>query len=163
MLIFATSLRQLRFRELMEVYAGSNEEKAADWPNLPRGYALTLAEQDFRQYLQEVFFPTPGAVCAVWEENGKYVSALRLEPYRDGLLLEGLETHSAYRRRGYAAILISAVRQHLGAVKIYSHVNKRNTASMKTHEKCGFKQISDHAVYINGNVDRRCCTLLYEA
>ena len=163
MLILATSLRQLRFGELMEVYADSNEEKASDWPNLPRGYALTLAEQDFRQYLAEVFFPIPDAVCAVWEENGKYVSALRLEPYRDGLLLEGLETHPAYRRKGYAALLISAVQQYLGSVKIYSHVYKRNTASLKTHKKCGFKQISDHAVYISGSVDYRCRTLLYEA
>ena len=163
MLILATSLRQLRFGDLMEVYADSNEEKASDWPNLPHGYALTLAEQDFRQYLVEVFFPTPGAVCAVWEENGKYVSALRLEPYRDGLLLEGLETHPIHRRKGYAALLISTVQQHLGAVKIYSHVEKRNAASLKTHEKCGFSIISDHAVYINGNVDHRCCTLLYEA
>ena len=118
MLILATSLRQLRFGELMEVYADSNEEKASDWPNLPRGYALTLAEQDFRQYFAEVFFPIPDAVCAVWEENGKYISALRLEPYRDGLLLEGLETHPTYRRKGYAALLISAVQQYLGAVKI---------------------------------------------
>ena len=162
MLILATSLRQLRFGELMEVYADSNEEKASDWPNLPHGYALTLAEQDFRQYLQEVFFPTTGAVCAVWEENGTYISALRLESYKDGLLLEGLETHPDHRRKGYAAILINAVRQHLGSVKVYSHVNKGNTASLKTHEKCGFVKIFDHAVYINGSVDHRCCTLIYE-
>ena len=163
MLILATSLRQLRFGELMEVYADSNAEKATDWPNLPSGYALTLAEQDFRQYLQEVFFPTPDAICAIWEENGKYISALRLEPYKDGLLLEGLETHPAHRKKGHAAALIAAVQQHFGTAKIYSHVNKRNIASLKTHEKCGFKQISDHAVYINGNVDYRCCTLLYDA
>ena len=163
MLRIFTSLRNIRFGELMEVYRDSNKESASDWPGLPMGYALALAEQDFRQYLLEGFFPTPGAVCAAWEENGKYISALRLEPYKDGVLLEGLETHPDHRRKGYAAMLISAVQQHLGAVKIYSHVNKRNTASMKTHEKCGFKQISDHAVYINGNVDYRCCTLLYEA
>ena len=163
MLRIFTSLRDIRFGELMEVYADSNEEKASDWPGLPRGYALTLAEQDFRQYLQEVFFSTPDAVCAVWEENGKYVSALRLEPYKDGLLLEGLETHPAHRKKGYAAALIAAVQQHFGAVKLYSHVNKRNTASLKTHEKCGFRHWSDHAVYINGSVDHRCHTLLYEA
>ena len=163
MLVLATSLRQLRFSELMEVYADSNEEKASDWSNLPHGYALTLAEQDFRQYLDEVFFRTPDAVCAVWEEKGYYVSALRLEPYKDGLLLEALETHPDQRMKGYAAMLISAVQQHLGSVKIYSHVKKSNTASLKTHEKCGFKQISDYAVYINGSVDYRCSTLLYQA
>ena len=163
MLILATSLRQIRFRELMEVYADSNEEKASDWPDLPRGFALNLAEQDFRQYLDEVFFRTPGALCALWEEDGRYVSALRLEPYKDGYLLEALETHPLFRRKGYAVKLIQAVQPHIGSVRIYSHVNKRNLASLKTHERCGFKPQSDHAVYINGSVDYRCSTLLYQA
>ena len=163
MLILAKSLRQIRFGELMEVYADSNAEKTSDWPNLPHGYALTLAEQDFRQYMDEVFFKTTDALCAIWEENRKYVCALRLEPYKDGLLLEGLETHPDHRKKGYAAMLITAVQQHLGTVKIYSHVDKRNVASLKTHKKCGFRKISDHAVYINGSVDYRCCTLLYQA
>ena len=166
MLIFAKSLGALRFGELMAVYAGSNEERASDWPNLPHGYALQLAEQDFRQYLQEVFFQTSGAFCAVWEESGKYVSALRLEPYKDGLLLEALETSPAERKKGYAAALLLEVQTYLaaqGPVKLYSHVNSRNMASVKTHEKCGFVMISDYAVYINGSVDCRCCTWLYEA
>ena len=163
MLIIATSLRDLRFSELMQVYEQSNLEAAAERKNLPSMFALQLAEQDFRQYLQEVFFKTPNARCFVWEENNRYVSALRLEPYKDGLLLEALETAPAFRRQGYAATLIRAVQQYLGSVKIYSHVNKRNTVSLKTHEKCGFFQISDCAVYINGNMDYRCCTLFYEA
>lgn len=166
MFIWATSLRQLRFGELMDVYHDANEEKAMEWPDLPRGFALQLAEQDFRQYLEEVFFRTSGAVCALWEVEGKYVSALLLEPYKDGLLLEALETDPSQRKKGYAVSLIRAVQQHLtaqGAVKLYSHVNKRNVASLKTHEKCGFYVISDHAVYINGSVDYRCRTFLYEA
>ena len=165
MLIIATSLRQLRFGELMEVYADSNEEKASEWPNLPRGYALTLAEQDFRQYLNEVFFRTPGALCALWEESGKYVSALRLEPYRDGLLLEALETAPFRRRKGYAVTLIREVQGYLarqGPVRIYSHIHKRNAYSQRTHEKCGFRMISDRAVYIDGSVDCRCDTWRYE-
>ena len=166
MLIIANSMRNLRFAELMEVYSQSNLEKTSDWPNLPEGFALQLAEQDFRQYLQDVFFKTPGAICAIWQENGKYTSALRLEPYRDGLLLEGLETAPALRRKGYAAMLIREVQQFLGeqgTVKLYSHVDKKNVASLNTHSSCGFRMISDCAVYINGNMDYRCCTLLYEA
>ena len=150
----------------MEVYADSNAEKASEWPDLPHGFALQLAEQDFRQYLNEVFFQTPGALCAVWEESGNYVSALRLEPYKDGLLLEALETIPAERKKGYAVTLIQEVQQYLaaqGPLKLYSHVNKRNIASRKTHEKCGFSLISDHAVYISGSVDYCCNTLLYEA
>ena len=166
MLILAHSLRDLQFGALMEVYADSNEEKASDWPNLPRGYALTLAEQDFCQYLQEVFFHTDGALYAVWEEEGCYVSALRLEPYRDGLLLEALETRPDQRGKGYAQTLIREMQRYLaqqGPVKLYSHIEKRNSASRSVHEKCGFRVVSDHAVYINGSVDYRCDTWLYEA
>ena len=165
MLILARSLRELRFSELMEVYADSNLEKAEDWSDLPRGFALQLAEQEFRQYLQEVFFAVTGAVCAVWQEQGRYVSALRLEPYRDGLLLAALETAPDRRGNGYARSLIREVQRHLvqqGPVKLYSHIAKQNAASRKVHEQCGFRIISDHAVYINGSVDYRCDTWLYE-
>ena len=162
MLILVHSLRELRFGELMEVYVDSNREKASDWPNLPPLFALQLAEQDHREYLQDAFFRTPGAVLAVWEEKGIYVSALRLEPYKDGLLLNALETAPAHRKKGYAAGLIRAVQENRGTVKIYSHVNKRNMASLKTHEACGFRVISDCAVFLSGSVDYRSCTLLYE-
>lgn len=164
MLVIAKSFRDLRFSELMQVYEQSNLEAAEERKTLPPMFALQLAEQDFRQYLQEVFFRTKGAVCCIWEENGHYVSALRLEPYRDGLLLAALETAPAFRKRGYASALIQTVQQHLAAcgnVKIYSHVNKQNTASVCTHEKCGFRVISDRAVYLNGSVDSRCSTFLY--
>ena len=162
MLILAHSLRELRFTDLMEVYADSNREKATDWPNLPPMFALQLAEQDHREYLQDVFFRTDGAVLAVWEENGAYICALRLEPYKDGLLLNALETAPIHRKKGYAARLIRAVQENMGNVKIYSHVNKRNVPSLKTHESCGFRVISDCAVFLSGSVDYRSCTLLYE-
>ena len=162
MLILAHSIRELRFGDLMEVYEDSNREKAGDWPNLPPMFALQLAEQDHREYLQDVFFRTPGAVLALWEENGAYVSALRLEPYKDGLLLNALETVPMHRKKGYAARLIRAVQENMGNVKIYSHVNKRNVPSLKTHEACGFRVISDCAVFLSGSVDYRSCTLLYE-
>lgn len=165
MLIIARSIRQLRMGEMMEVYADSNEKAAMDWPNLPPMFALELAEREFRQYLEEVFFRTPGAVYVLWEENGRYVSALRLEPYRDGLLLEALETAPDHRKKGYAAALITAVQGWLreqGPVRLYSHIGKRNDASRRTHEKCGFQRISDHAVYISGSVDHRCATYRYD-
>ena len=165
MLILATSLKDLRFAQLMEVYADSNRERAEQWPDLPPMFALEQAEQEHRQYLREVFFSTPGAVCAVWEEAGTYISALRLEPYRDGLLLAGLETASQYRRRGYAGLLIRQVQEVLarqGTVKLYSHVRKDNTASLKTHDSCGFRKISDRACYLDGSVDSRCSTYCFE-
>ena len=159
MLHWIRKLKDLDFRQLMEVYEEGNLESAAEfYPEAPENQQLLLAEQAFYQYLRECFFPTEGAVYAVWVENGRYVSALRLEPYQDGLLLEALETAPAHRRKGYAAALVTAVLQELGGRKVYSHVGKRNTASLKVHEKCGFQRIAEHAVYADGSVARSACT-----
>ena len=167
MLITAQKLKDLRFRELMEVYAESNQKTGREeWPDLPAYFSQEMAEQSFYQYLKEVFFLTPGAYYLIWEAEGKYVSALRLEPYRDGLLLAGLETAPDARGKGYASLLIRQTQQMLaekGTFKLYSHVDKKNTASLLTHQKCGFHQIADHAVYIDRSVNYRACTLLYEA
>ncbi len=161
MLVLAKKLHQLNFRQLMEVYAEGNEENGEDmWPELNREQRLLRAEQAFYQYLAEGFFPVPSAVYAIWEENGKYVSALRLEPYEDGLLLEALETAPQCRRRGYGEKLIRAV-QDAFPQKIYSHVSKKNAPSLAIHKKCGFRQVLDYAKYIDGSVARNAVTLQY--
>ncbi len=162
MLTIAKSLHELDFSALMEVYAEGNLENGQDlWPDLPQGQQLLRAEQEFRQYLQEVFFPTPGAVYCIWVQGGEYVSALRLEPYREGLLLEALETAPAKRGMGYAQALIHGVQARFPDRKIYSHVGKRNGPSLAVHEKCGFRKWKDHAVYIDGSVNMRSWTLLW--
>lgn len=164
MLIVANKLNELAFGKLMEVYTEDNLENGRDlWPEEPESRQIALAEQEFYQYLQQVFFKTNGAKYLIWEEKGRYVSALRLEPYRDGLLLEALETAPSYRRKGCAAKLVQAALAYAGNVKIYSHVGKKNTASFRTHEKCGFVRILDYAVYADGSVNDRCCTLCHEA
>lgn len=166
MLKIARNMKELSFNSLMEIYIEGNQENGAErWPEESRMRQIQLAEQDFYCYLTECFFATPGAVYAVWEADGKYVSALRLEPYRDGLLLEALETDPEQRRKGYAAALVTAVQGWLreqGSVKIYSHVSKWNAASLRTHEKCGFQRISESAAYIDGSVNPRSCTMCYE-
>ncbi len=163
MLKFAKSIRELSFSKLMEVYLEGNLENGADrWPDLPRDQGLLMAEQDFYDYLYQEFFRSPGAVYAIWEENGRYCSALRLEPYKDGLLLEALETAPGERRKGCARRLIQAVLQHTGNTKIYSHVHKGNTASLAVHEKCGFRRCMEYAAYIDGSFNQRCCTMVYE-
>lgn len=162
MLLLARSLRELSFGKLMEVYIEGNLENGADlWPQLPENERQIRAEQDFYQYLREVFFNTAGAVYAIWEENGKYISALRLEPYKDGLLLEALETAPDMRRKGYAEKLLRSVQDRCGGTKIYSHVSKWNEASLRAHEKCGFHRVREYAVYIDGSVNNRCCTLVF--
>ena len=163
MLILAQSIRDLSFSKLMGVYIEGNLENAEEfYPDLPEGQKLMQAEQDFYQYLNEVFFRTSGAVYAIWEEQGAYVSALRLEPYRDGLLLEALETAPSRRRQGCGVQLIKAVQEQFPNQRIYSHVSKKNAASLRVHEKCGFRRISEYAVYIDGSVNRRACTLCWE-
>ena len=167
MLYLARSLSQLHFGSLMAVYADANRENGRIfWPEEPEMRQIQLAEQDFYRYLSQVFFKTLGANYAVWEENGRYVSALRLEPYRDGLLLEALETAPEQRRKGYAAALVQAVQLSLrqsGSVRIYSHVDKRNLPSLKTHEKCGFRRAADYAVCIDGSINQKMYTLYWEA
>ena len=162
-LIVAKKQKELAFGKLMEVYAEGNLENGRDlWPDEPEHRQIALAEQEFYQYLQQVFFKTDGAAYLIWEENGSYRSALRLEPYRDGLLLEALETAPVMRRKGYAAKLVQAALVYAGNVKIYSHVGKKNAASLRTHQKCGFIRILDYAVYADGSVNDRCCTLCHQ-
>lgn len=159
MLFIAEKMADLNFRQLMDVYEEGNLENAAQfYSDEPREQWVLLAEQGFYQYLAECFFKTPGAYYAVWVENGRYVSALRLEPYKDGLLLEALETAPAERRKGFAEHLIRAVLERYGHEPIYSHVGKRNTASLRTHVKCGFHRILEHAVYADGSVLSSSCT-----
>lgn len=161
MLYLATKLRELDFRQLMSVYEEGNQENGElFFSELPEGQQLLQAEQNFYQYLKEGFFTVDGAVYAIWMENGIYVSALRLEPYEDGLLLEALETAPAERRNGFAEKLIHAIQEEFPQ-RIYSHVSRKNTASLRVHEKCGFRQVLDYAKYIDGSVVRTAVTLRY--
>lgn len=161
MLYLATKLWQLDFGQLMAVYEEGNQENGAYFfPELPEGQQMLRAEENFYQYLREGFFSTEGAVYAIWTENGRYVSALRLEPYEDGLLLEALETAPSFRRKGYARQLICAVQEAFPR-KIYSHVSRKNAPSLAVHKKCGFRQVLDYAKYVDGSVERTAVTLCY--
>lgn len=166
MLRIAHSLRDLSFGDLMVVYLDGNLENGQDnWPNESEGQQLALAEQDFYAYLHDIFFPTPGAVYYVWEDQGLYVSALRMEPYQDGLLLEALETAPAARKRGFATQLIQAVLAQLptdAPQRVYCHVSKNNEASLKTHLRCGFEITQDYSVYVDGSVNPRAYTLCWK-
>ena len=161
MLFIAKQLHEISFGALMEVYREGNLQNGAlMYPDLPESQQIFNAEQAFYQFLAEGFFPVKGAVYAMWVVDGKYVSALRLEPYEDGLLLEALETAPEHRRKGYGEKLMRAV-QDAFPQKIYSHVSKRNKASLAIHKKCDFRHIQDHARYIDGSVSNNAVTLCY--
>ena len=164
MLKIARSICDLNLREIMDVYEESLLLEAAErYGHEDANVALLNAEQDFRCYLKQVFFQTDGAFCAVWETDNKYLAALRMEPYRKGLLIAGIETKPTQRRKGYAKMLLDEVIAYLQGENncLYSHVNIKNIASMRLHEACGFRKILDYAVYLDGSVDDKCCTLCY--
>lgn len=162
MLRVFSSFCNLDFADLMAVYEESNRANGAEnWPNESTGTQILFAEQEFRQYLREIFFKTSGAVYCTWIASGKYVSAMRLEPYRDGMLLEALETAPDSRGKGYAQSLIrDFVSRYPG--KIYSHIHKQNTPSIRVHLKCGFRKIADNAVYVDGSFTHKSATYLLE-
>ena len=160
------SIQQLSFSQLMEIYEESNTLNGQEKYPLESTYAqVQEAEQDFYQYLSDVFFRQENSFYAVWTHNDVYVSALRIEPYMDGVLLCALETALNSRRNGYASKLISSVIAYLaqqGSGILYSHVSKQNTASVHVHQKCGFQIIKDYAVYSDGSVLHGSYTLAYE-
>lgn len=159
MLIVARYLHQISFSGLMEVYIEGNLEKARDdFSDLPEYMGLQRTEQDFYQYLRECFFATPGAVYAIWEEQGKYVSAVRWEPFADGVLISALETAPECRGKGCATMLLEHVLAMLEG-PVYSHVGKRNNPSLAVHRKCGFEIIGDRARYLDGSVNSAAYTL----
>lgn len=163
MLTIARTLGELQFSSLMTVYEESNRENGAEfYPHLSGEEQRLQAEQDFYNYLHDAFFRQRNAVYFMWSEQGQYVSALRLEPYQDGLLLEALETSPEYRGKGYAKQLIRAVLEAAEYDIIYVHISRRNAASIAVHTACGFRKILDYGVYVDGSVNRYTNTYLYE-
>jgi GNAT superfamily N-acetyltransferase len=163
MLHIFEKLKDLSFSQLMEIYEEGNRENGVEfWPDLDPSQQLLRAEQDFYAYLRDEFYTQRGASYAVWVMDGNYVSALRLEPWEDGLLLEALETHPNHRKKGYAKDLINAVQESLPEIPVYSHVNKRNTPSLATHKSCGFQILKDTVRYLDGTVSAYGYTLLWQ-
>ncbi len=146
------SLRELDIAQLKNVYAES----------LNSGKDLLAAQQDFYGELMH-FFKESAAYYAVLQSEGDYVAALRVEPYRDGLIVAGLETAPAHRRKGYAKKLLSAVVQQMpSGFMIYSHVDKKNDPSIAVHLACGFERKLEHAVFLDGSVSPNFCTFIKE-
>lgn len=152
MLICVRTFQELDFDALMQVYLEGNRENGEDlYPEEPPERQMELALRDFENYLRDDFFSNKGACYWIWSENGAYRSALRLEPYGDGLLLEALETHPEHRRKGYAKKLIYAVLEQLPKeTRVYSHISKRNTPSLASHLACGFSKLLDYSVDTDG-------------
>ena len=154
------TMEELDISGWMEVYREGHEENGAYfYPDEPPERALHLAEEDSRRFL-EGFFQIPGAQYWIWEEEGRYVSCLRLKPDRDGLLLEALETRPDCRRRGFGNQLILSVLSHLPrGTKIYSEISKENLPSLAIHRVCGFSQVLDYGLQEDGSKADHCVTM----
>ena len=136
-------------RKLIDIYAESN------WDNTDYFYpderdkakAVKQVEADFLDFLEKDFLKQDGSTLWVLEVKSEWVSALRTSKIRDRLYyLEALETSPDQRHKGYASLLLSAVIDALkkdGPFRLCDCVSKKNIASLKTHEKCGFKIVSE--------------------
>lgn len=156
MLTVITSFRKLKTTQLLQVYqesiilAGKQQ-----YPHLSDNFQILEAEQDFYSFLRD-FFGQKDAFLAVWDVEKKYVSALRIAPYRDGVLLTGLETAPDSRKMGYAVNLMCETMGYLsglGVHKVYSHIRKDNVASIGVHQKAGFHRINESAIFLDGSAD----------
>lgn len=138
---------------------------AFQYPEEPQAQQELQAEADFLSYIRLDFFPRTGSLYALWEEDGTFVSAARIEPYRDGVLLSGLETAPDCRGQGFASRLLEGLLEALqerGIPKIYSHVRKDNAPSLAVHKRRGFAVYKTAAVYLDGSADSKSYTLLLE-
>ncbi len=162
MLKIIKDLRDLNLSQLCDVYHESNTlQGRRQYFGEPSNLQLLQAEQDFYEYLR-LFFQDDRVFCAVWEAEGAYKAALRIEPYMDGCIITALETAPEARRMGYGYSLVTKTVDYLSCQnveKIYAHIQKKNTASLRLHEKCGFTVCMDHAVYLDGSVLTSSCTV----
>lgn len=146
MLKIAKNIGQLDVSKLMETYSIV-------------GYGRAVSE--FYEDLLN-FFSQPGAIYALWEEDSVYRCCLRVEPYKDGVLIAGIETMPQMRNKGYATKLLRAVVEKMlqsDVSVLYSHVDKGNIPSRKLHTKCGFVPHLDYAVLLDRTVSQNMCTL----
>lgn len=165
MLNIIKNRREIPFGDLLTVYEETLTRNGQEYyPDQSASRQRFLAEHDFYTYLTDCFFKTPGAFYALWRPGGRCTAALRMEPYQDGFLVEGLETAPDCRKKGYASQLVLHVLESLpeGKRKIYSHVARDNAYSLAVHEKCGFQKILEYARCIDGSILPDMVTLLYE-
>jgi ribosomal protein S18 acetylase RimI-like enzyme len=148
----------------MEVYRQTNQKNAAEeYAYMETEQGILEAEQDHYAFLSE-FFRLPQTFLALWVSEGVYKAALRVEPYADGVLIEGVETAPDSRGKGFGTLVLKNTLNYLvanGADKVYSHIAKDNLASINLHEACGFRKLTDYAIFVDGSVDQRSFTYVY--
>lgn len=160
MLIEIKTYAELDTEKLMAVYAESNLDNTAYFfPELEdKALAVKKVEEGFLRYLQTQFFAKADNSYWILEENGVWLSAVRLNPIDEGLYyLVALETHPAHRRQGHAAALLRGLIEVLkarGPFRLCDCVDKENLPSLRTHEACGFRLKTDPGLnYLTGETN----------
>ena len=162
MLRIVQTMAELPFGKLMGIYEQSNRDNGKKWINENELRQIAMAEQEVYAYLRQCFFTRPGSRYFIWEEQGKWLSAVRCESYADGWLLTALETVPEARGRGYAAKLLTGVLESLGMEKVYAHIRQDNQASMAVHLRCGFIKLKSGARLLDGSYSRSYDTYMRE-
>ena len=160
MLLKITEFAGLDTGKLMCVYSESNYENTDYFypDETDKEAAVKKVEAGFTEFLRDDFFTQEEAACWILEEEGAWVSALRICRVQDGVYyLEALETRPDLRGKGYASKLLSGVLEAMkaeGGFRLCDCVSKRNAASLKTHLKCGFRIVSEEGYdYLNEEKD----------
>lgn len=166
MLLILRQLSPADGRKMMDIYQESNEENIdCFYPGATdRSQALAKVEADFLRFIGQ-FLSEEKNTYYVWEENGEWVSALRLTRFQGFCYLEALETRPDCRRKDCGEALLRAVLDHLkqlGPVEVRDCVSKKNLPSLTVHQKCGFAIESQAGVdYLDGSADNRCYGMVY--
>lgn len=166
MLLYFTEKKEIDIRRLLDIYSESIAENAAEfYPDEELSFAVGKEERKFVGFLNE-FFGKKGNKYFVLEEEGEWVSALRLSTIGGwSYYLEAFETRPDSRRRGSAKRLICAVFEKLGQYGpfvIADCVSKTKAPSVRTHISCGFRIVSENGINrLSGTVNDRAYGMEY--
>lgn len=146
MLVKVNELNEKEQRLLMDLYEDGNIKNASyfypDIQDIEVG--KKKVEENFIAYIKNEFFINDGNIYYVWEEDGVWISAMRIYKINNNLYyIEALATHPNYRKQGFEEKLMRGVIEDLkvnGEFEMNSMTSKENIASQRTHEKCGFNK-----------------------
>ena len=165
MLEVVSNLSELNMEQLKFLYKESIDKHAMSiYGDLHENMRILNAEQDFYGDVMS-FFNVKGAKYALWVAEGRYVSAMRIEPCDGGYLITSFETIPDARGKGYGRRLMCAVLEHITQnrnLPIFSHVDESNIPSLKVHLSCGFYSLYKPAVFVDGSVRKDHVTYVFE-
>jgi RimJ/RimL family protein N-acetyltransferase len=98
-------------------------------------------KEDYLNYIESCYLSKNFYKYYVWIEHSKIISVCRINIYDEKYILEGLQTHKDYYRKGYASKLLDLVLFDLYKHNIdtlYSDARVWNDASNRLQTKLGF-------------------------